>query len=108
VAPIVSHSGRFCISPSARANPAEEKLIGVILSMAYTLAPVRDPAERAQLRWVAWGALVTCTGAIVGGVLGVLGQLGERPLLDFAAYRALIHLVMVVDAFRQHRAGGAD
>ncbi|MFL5806823.1 MAG: hypothetical protein ACJ8CR_34485, partial [Roseiflexaceae bacterium] len=62
-------------------------LISVILSMAYTLAAVRDPAGRAQVRWVAWGALVTCTGAIVGGVLGVLGQLGERPLLDFAAYR---------------------
>jgi hypothetical protein len=62
-------------------------LIGVILSMAYTLATVRDPAGRAQIRWLAWGAVVTCAGALVGGVLGVLGQLGERPLLDFAAYR---------------------
>jgi hypothetical protein len=62
-------------------------LISVILSMAYTLATVRDPARRAQVRWVAWGALVTCAGAIVGGVLGLLGAVGTYPLLDFVIYR---------------------
>jgi hypothetical protein len=62
-------------------------LLVVGLSTVYTLLTVRDPAVRAQLRWVAWGTLITCAGAITGGVLAGLGQLGEHPLLDFLVYR---------------------
>jgi hypothetical protein len=62
-------------------------LTAVILSMVHTLLTMRDPAGRAQIRWVAWGALVTCVGAVAGGVLVSAGALGERSLLAFLAYR---------------------
>jgi hypothetical protein len=62
-------------------------LIAVIVSMAHTLRTARDPAGRAQIRWVAWGALVTCIGAIVGGLLISAGALGERSILAFLVFR---------------------
>ncbi|HEX5692818.1 MAG TPA: hypothetical protein VFX76_22560 [Roseiflexaceae bacterium] len=62
-------------------------LLAVVASMIHTLATGHDPDSRAQVRWVAWGALVTSAGAIAGGVIGSLGLLGSYPLLDFAAFR---------------------
>jgi hypothetical protein len=62
-------------------------LIAVIVSMAHTLLTVRDPAGRAQIRWVAWGAMVTCIGATVGGLMVSAGALGERTLLAFLVFR---------------------
>jgi hypothetical protein len=62
-------------------------LIAVVLSMAHTLLTVRDPARRAQNSWVAWGALVTSVGAIMGGLLVSTGAIGERPLLDLLVFR---------------------
>jgi hypothetical protein len=62
-------------------------LNAVVVCLVHTLATVRGSHERAQIRWVGWGALVTCAGAIAGGVLGSLELLGEYPLLDFAIFR---------------------
>jgi hypothetical protein len=62
-------------------------LIAVIVSMAHTLLTARDPAGRAQIHWVAWGALVTCIGAIVGGLLLSAGALAEHSMLTFLAFR---------------------
>jgi hypothetical protein len=62
-------------------------LLAVLLSMVHTLFTVRDPAGRAQICWVAWGALVTCVGAIMGGLLITAGALSERSLLAFLAFR---------------------
>src|SRR5262249_17971064 len=62
-------------------------LSAVILSMTHTLLTVRDPAGRAQIRWLAWGALVTCAGATMGGVLMALGAAGQRPLIDLLVFR---------------------
>jgi hypothetical protein len=62
-------------------------LIAVVVSMAHTLLTARDPAGRAQIRWVAWGALVTCIGAIMGGLLLAAGALAERSALAFLVFR---------------------
>ena len=62
-------------------------LIAVIVSMAHTLLTMRDPAGRAQIRWLAWGALVTCSGAIIGGLLISAGALAEGSLVAFLAFR---------------------
>jgi hypothetical protein len=59
----------------------------VSLIMLNNLFTVRNAPERAQTRWVAWGALVTTMGGLVGLFLGIIGRLGENPLLDFVAYR---------------------
>jgi hypothetical protein len=62
-------------------------LIAVVLCLAHTLSTACSAKARAQIRWVAWGTIVTCAGAITGGILGSLGILGEYPPLDFMAFR---------------------
>jgi hypothetical protein len=64
-------------------------LLIAIFSLGHTLLTVRNPAERAQVRWVAWGSLITSTGALVGGLMALLGVLGANPFLDFIFYRLL-------------------
>ncbi|HXV45032.1 MAG TPA: hypothetical protein VEC96_18345, partial [Anaerolineae bacterium] len=64
-------------------------LLIAIFSLGHTLLTVRNPAERAQVHWVAWGSLITSTGALVGGLMALLGVLGAIPLLDFIFYRLL-------------------
>ena len=64
----------------------------------YTLLTVRDPAVRAQLRWVAWGTLITCAGAITGGVLAGLLRRTRKDIevisvTDVESVRKCIELV---------------
>ena len=59
----------------------------LMLVMFTNLSAAREAQRRAQTRWVAWGALLTSLGALVGLCLGIAGQLGEHPLLDLVVYR---------------------
>ncbi|HEX7587728.1 MAG TPA: hypothetical protein VF478_05380 [Anaerolineae bacterium] len=38
-----------------------------ILSAVHNLLTVRDPTRQAQIRWVAWGTIITSLGALMGG-----------------------------------------
>jgi hypothetical protein len=62
-------------------------LLIAIFSVGHTLLTVDDPTERAQIRWVAWGSLITSAGALTGGLMAFLGLLGANPLTDFLFYR---------------------
>jgi hypothetical protein len=56
----------------------------------HTLLTARDSVGRAQIQWIALGTLVTTLGALVGGLLGLLGLLGTNPLADILFHRVLL------------------
>lgn len=64
-------------------------LVIAILSAGHTLLSTHDATQRAQIRWVALGTIITSIGALSGGVLASLGFLGQDLLLDLFASRLL-------------------
>ncbi len=64
-------------------------VILAIVIAAHTLRTVHEATQQAQIRWVAWGLIVTSIGALSGGVLAALGLLGQDLLVDLLAYRLL-------------------
>lgn len=62
-------------------------VLTVALATGHTLVTVRDATQRAQIRWVAWGILITSIGVLVGFLLGKLDLIGRYPLFGLAAYR---------------------
>ncbi len=65
-------------------------LLAAIAIMAYTLRFTRDPAGRAQARWLASGAILTSLGALMGSVVLLLGLSGVNLLLAWTATRLLM------------------
>lgn len=58
--------------------------------MVYTLRSTRDPAGRAQARWLASGAILTSLGAFLGSIVLLLGLSGIDLLLAWTATRLLM------------------
>ncbi len=64
-------------------------LLVAISSTVHTLFTAETPTHQAQIRWVAWGALITSIGALSGGVLASLGLVEANWVISFVAYRLL-------------------
>ena len=62
-------------------------LMIAVVSVGHTLLTVHDPTRQAQIRWVAWGTIITSLGALVGGILAALGLLGQNLLIDLLVFR---------------------
>lgn len=58
--------------------------------MVYSLRTTRDPAGRAQLRWLASGAILTSLGALLGSLVILLRLPGFEMLLAWTATRLLM------------------
>ncbi len=76
--------GDFCIC-----------LLVAISSAAHTLFTAQTLTQQAQIRWLAWGTLITSIGALSGGVLASLGLLQTNWIVRFVAYRLLFLAVPV-------------
>jgi hypothetical protein len=64
-------------------------LVAAIGIMAYTLLTTRDPTGRAQVRWLASGAILTSLGALLGSVAILLRLSGLEMLLAWTATRLM-------------------
>lgn len=62
-------------------------LVAVVILMGHALIRKQEPEHRAQIRWVAAGTLITSLGALVGGVLAMLGMHEQYPLISLFLYR---------------------
>jgi hypothetical protein len=58
-----------------------------IVSVAHSWWSARHSAERAQIRWVTFGTIVTSLSTLAGGAMATLGVLGLYPLLDMLLWR---------------------
>ena len=61
-------------------------LVG-IASVAHSWWTAHNYAERLQIRWVAFGVILTSVGMLIAGTLASLGILGTDPLIDFLFYQ---------------------
>jgi hypothetical protein len=59
-------------------------------SMIHTLLTVHDPTRQAQIRWVAWGMIITSLGALSGNLLVLFGLAGDRLLIFWSLTRLLL------------------
>jgi hypothetical protein len=65
-------------------------LLVAIGSMIHTLLTARDPTRQAQIRWVAWGIIITSLGALSGNLLVWFGLTGNRLLIFWSLTRLLL------------------
>jgi hypothetical protein len=65
-------------------------LLSAISIMAYALVTTRNASARAQLAWVAWGAILTSLGALAGNIMLVLGLSGFSLFLAWTITRLLM------------------
>ena len=62
-------------------------LVGMA-SVAHSWWTAHDYAERTEIRWVAFGVIVTSLGFLIAGTLASLGMLGTNPFVDFVFWQA--------------------
>jgi hypothetical protein len=65
-------------------------LTGIIVaaaSIAHTFWTVRDPLQRAQVRWLVLGGLITSTGILTTIIIALSGVTGRYPLFEFFVAR---------------------
>jgi hypothetical protein len=65
-------------------------LLIAIAAMLHTLVTARGAKRRAQIRWVAWGTLITSLGALSGSVVVSLGLLEGNLLIAWIITRLLL------------------
>jgi hypothetical protein len=65
-------------------------LLIAIGSMVHTLLTVHNPTRQAQIRWVAWGTIITSLGALSGNLLVLLGLTGDRLLIFWSLTRLFL------------------
>jgi hypothetical protein len=65
-------------------------LLVAIAAMLHTLATARGAQRRAQIRWVAWGTLITSLGALSGSAVVSLGMLQGSLLIAWIITRLLL------------------
>jgi hypothetical protein len=65
-------------------------LLVAIGYMVHTLLTVHDPTHLAQIRWVAWGTIITSLGALSGNLLVLVGLTGDRLLIFWSLTRLLV------------------
>lgn len=62
-------------------------LVAVVLLMGHALIRRQEPEHKSQIRWVAAGTIITSIGAIIGGMLAMLGLEQQYPLIGLLLYR---------------------
>jgi hypothetical protein len=65
-------------------------LLVAIGSMIHSLLTAHDPIRQAQIRWVAWGTIITSLGALSGNLLVLFGLTGDRLLIFWSLTRLLL------------------
>jgi hypothetical protein len=105
----VLSSGRPLVFWSIWSNQSFIDFVAVLLiaivSMAHTLMTLRQSAERTQVRWLAWGTLITSVGALSGGVLVALGWTGQNLPVVWILTRLLLlgfPVAMAIAILRYH------
>jgi hypothetical protein len=62
-------------------------LLAAVVAIGRTLFTEHGAVGQAQIRWIAWGTLVTTLGALAGGLLGIVHLVGTSSVADLILHR---------------------